>query len=251
MEAAPKVASEYADRMYSQYARVRPNHPSPSSLASLLSGSEVVFRKSFSPWLPASKNAKMLDLGCGYGEFVYFLQREGYAGAMGVDRSAQEVEVARKLGVANLHCVEAHEFLRGSLNEFDFISAIDVLEHIPKSEIPEFLDLVRAALRPGGRFLCQVPNLAASYNPLFYMDFSHETPFTPSSLKQILELTDFAHVQVFPMGPVVHGAKSAVRCVIWKAISAVLRFVQTVEGGPRDPLHSIFTAAIFATAEKG
>ena len=66
--------------------------------------------------------------------------------------------------------------MRGSVHDFDFISAIDVLEHIPKNEIPEFLDLVRAALRPGGRFLCQVPNLAASYNPIFYMDFSHETP---------------------------------------------------------------------------
>src|SRR5207302_9375481 len=114
-------------------------------------------------------------------------------------------------------------------HELDCISAIDVLDPIPKSEVPEFLDLVRAALRPRGRFLCQVPNLAASYDPLFYMDFSHETPFTPSSLKQLLEITDFANVQVFPMGPVVHGAKSAVRYVIWNAISAVLRFVQTVE----------------------
>ncbi len=73
MEAAAKVASGYADRMYSQYATVRPNHPSPTSLASLLSGSGPVFRKSFSPWLLAFKDAKMLDLGCGYGEFVYFL----------------------------------------------------------------------------------------------------------------------------------------------------------------------------------
>ncbi len=141
--------------------------------------------------------------------------------------------------------------LRGSLHEFDFIAAIDALEHIPKSEVPEFLDLVRAALRPGERFLCQVPNLAASYIPLLYTDFSHETPFTPSSLKQILELTDFTNVQVFPIGPVVHGAKSAVRYVIWEAVSVVLRFVQTVEGGLRVPLDSIFTAAIFATAAKG
>src|SRR2546429_8180711 len=206
MVAASKIAAGYADRMYSQYARVRPNHAAPNSLADIL-GSELVFRKSFSPWLPTSKDAKMLDLGRGYGEFVYFLQREGYARAMGVDRNVQQAEVARKLGVANLHCVKAQEFLRRSLNEFDFISAIDVLEHIPKSEVPEFLDLVRAALRPRGRFLCQVPNLAAFYNQLFYKDFSHETPFTPSSLKQILELTDFTNVQVFPMGPVVHGVK--------------------------------------------
>ena len=69
-------------------------------------------------------------------------------------------------------------------------------------------------------------------------------------MKQILELTDFANVQVFPMGLVVHGAKSAVRFVLWKFISSGLRFIQTVEGGPRHSLDSIYTADILAVADK-
>ena len=133
---------------------------------------------------------------------------------------------------------------------FDFISAIDLLEHIPKGRVLEPLDLVYASLSPSGNFLCQVPNLAAFYTPLFCIDFSHETPFTPSSLKQALRIAGFTNVRISPIGPVVHRTKSAIRSLSWMGITAGPRFIQTVEGGPRDPLDSIYTAAIYATAEK-
>src|SRR5437667_11487666 len=111
MVLACKIAAGYVHLMNSQYVRVLPKHTAPNSLADIL-GSELVFRKSFSPWLPTSKDAKMLDLGCGYGEFVYVLQREGYARAMGVDRNVQQPEVARRLLVANRSRVNAQEYLR-------------------------------------------------------------------------------------------------------------------------------------------
>jgi len=82
--------------------------------------------------------------------------------------------------------------------------------------------------------------------PLSDMDFSHETPFTAVSLKQALEFAGFGGVNVAPMGPVINGAKSALRFLLWKGIAAGLRFVQTVEGRPRSPLDSIYTAAIYA-----
>ena len=134
--------------------------------------------------------------------------------------------------------------------QFDFISALDVLEHVPKDRVLPLLDLIHGALRPGGRFLCQVPNLAAFYSPLFYMDFSHETPFTATSLKQVLELTGFGNTRIIPMGPVPHGLISATRFVLWRAIAAGLRFIQVIEGGPRDPLSSIYSAAILGVGEK-
>jgi SAM-dependent methyltransferase len=200
--------------------------------------------------LPKRKDAAILDLGCGYGEFLYFLQSEGFTETQGIDLNPQQVEVARSLGVRNVQCCEGKELLRNSARQFDLISAIDVLEHVPKIQVLEFLDLVHAALRPGGRFLCQVPNLAAFYRPVFYMDFSHETPFTAPSLNQVLRLANFENVRVLPMGPVSHGIKSAVRSLLWKAISSGLRLTQNIESGSLDPLSAIFTVAILAAGDK-
>jgi len=236
--------------MYARYARVRPNCAPPACARDLLAGRAPVFHKFFAPFLPTHKDASILDLGCGYGGFLYFLQEQGYLETIGIDLNAEQLEVARALGVRNVRCGQAADFLRRSVGQFDFISAIDVLEHVPKDRILQLFNLVRDALRPGGRFLCQVPNLAAFYTPLFYMDFSHETPFTASSLSQILKLADFTNVRVFAMGPVAHGVKSAVRFVLWKAIAAGLRFIQTVEGGSRDSLSSIYSATILGVAER-
>ncbi len=236
--------------MWARYAEVRPHGAAPSRTQDLLAGGTSVPRQRFLHLLPTSKDAAILDLGCGYGKFLYFLQNEGYTETRGIDLNPQQLEVARSLGVRNVECCEAMKFLGNSAGQFDFISAIDVLEHVRKDHVLEFLDLVHAALRPGGRFLCQVPNLAAFYKPVYFMDFSHETPFTASSLKQVLQLADFENVRIFSMGPVAHGVKSAIRCLLWKAVTASLRLIQTIEGGPPDPLDAIYTAAILAAGDK-
>jgi SAM-dependent methyltransferase len=243
-------AKSATDLIYSRYAETRPNHPSPTQARELLSGCEPVFSKLYLPLLPEKKDARILDLGCGYGEFVYFLQRKGYTNVRGVDLNDTQLEVGRSLGVRNIERGDATSVLSESGEWFDVISAIDFLEHVPKNQILGVLEQVHASLRPGGCFVCQVPNLSAFYNPLFYMDFSHETPFTASSIKQALELAGFVNVRVFPMGPIIHGARSAVRFVLWKGIAACFRLIQTIEGGPAGPLRSIYSAAILAASDK-
>jgi 2-polyprenyl-3-methyl-5-hydroxy-6-metoxy-1,4-benzoquinol methylase len=250
MNTSLETPTGHLARIYDRYAETRPHRSTPASAQEMVRGRAEVFRKFFQPLLPAEKAAPILDVGCGYGEFLYFLQCNGYSNAHGIDLNTRQVEVGSSLGVQNLHCGDSRKFLAGKPESFDFISAIDVLEHIPKAQVLDFLGLVYSALAPGGTFLCQVPNLAAFYTPLFYMDFSHQTPFTACSLKQALLLAGFAGVNVAPMGPVIHGARSALRFLLWKAIAAGLRFVQTVEGGPRSPLDSIYTAAIYATSQK-
>ena len=240
----------YAERMWTRYSEVRPNCPPPPRPQDMLAGGPSVQGKRFLHLLPTRKDARILDIGCGYGNFLYFLQNEGYAETTGIDLNPQQLEVARSLGVMNVQCCEGKEFLRNSAGQFDLISAIDVLEHVRKDHVLEFLDLVHAALRPGGRFLCQVPNLAAFYRPVFYMDFSHETPFTAPSLKQVLRLANFENVRVLPMGPVSHGIKSAARCLLWKAITFGLCLIQTIESGLPDPLNAIYTVAILAAGDK-
>lgn len=240
----------WVERMYAQYSDVRPNCSLPSNTGELLEGGAAVPRKRFLHLLPVRKEAAILDIGCGYGNFLYFLQIEGYANTMGVDLNAQQLDVARSLGVRNVQCCEAREFLHGADSRFDLVAALDVLEHVPRDQVLEFLDAVYAALRPGGRFLCQVPNLAAFYNPVFYMDFSHETPFTAASLQQVLQLARFENIRVFPMGPVAHGLKSTLRCVLWKAITLGLQVTKAIEGGPRYAFDTIYTSSILAAGDK-
>jgi SAM-dependent methyltransferase len=249
MKASVGMPGDSIDRVYARYAQARPHHPAPRSADALLAGREAAFRKRFAPFLPAAKDARILDLGCGYGEFLYFLQQSGYTATRGIDLDASQVNTARRLGVRDVQRADAREFLL-SKGGFDFISALDVLEHIPRHEVLDLLDRVRNALRPGGRFLCQVPNLAAFYAPLFFMDFTHQTPFTAPSLKQALELAGFANIRLLACGPVAHGLRSAARCLLWKAVTAGMRAIQAIEGGPRGGLASMFTAAIAATAER-
>ena len=191
----------YAERMWARYSEVRPNLPSALPRAGPAGG----WRAGLSPPLsspsrPHARTQQSWTSAAAMESFLYFLQSEGYTETQGIDLNPQQLEVARSFGVRNVQCCEGQEFLRSSAGQFDFISAIDVLEHVPKDQVLEFLDLVHAALRPGGRFLCQVPNLAAFYNPVFYMDFSHETPFTASSLKQVLQLANFAERPRFSDG---------------------------------------------------
>lgn len=240
----------YTGRMYSRYSEVRPGRHLAGPGNAVAQIRTPVFRKLYLPHVPPNKDARILDIGCGYGEFLQFLQGEGYTATHGIDLNQGELDFAESKGVRNLQCADALEFLQDGREEFDFISALDVLEHIPKHKVLDFLDVVHASLHPGAEFLCQVPNAAAFYACYAYGDFSHETTFTASSLKQVLELANFVDIEVLPCGPVVHGVKSAVRFVLWKAIAAGLTLVQVVEGGGTDPLASMFTGAIYALARR-
>lgn len=235
---------------YHRYCETRPNYLAPASVEDLWARGEPVFRRRYLPLMPADKRAAILEIGCGCGEYLAFLQREGYENARGVDRDPEQIAAGQRLGVKRLEVGSAEGVLARGIGKFDCIVAIDVLEHIPKPEVMGFLGLVREAMAPGGRFLCQVPNLASFYRPLFYMDFTHETPFTASSLRQALRMAGFAAPEVHPCGPVVHGLKSGLRWVLWQVLSLGLRTVVAVEAGPREERNSLFTAAILAVAMK-
>jgi 2-polyprenyl-3-methyl-5-hydroxy-6-metoxy-1,4-benzoquinol methylase len=136
------------ERIYARYSEVRPSIAAPKNEEELLRGQERVFRRVFGPWLRTNKDAKTLDVGCGYGEFLYFLQKEGYDNAAGIDRDPRQLEAARGLAVRNVRYGEARDVLLESSDRFDCISAIDLLEHIPKDE--DLLYLVWGALHSGG-----------------------------------------------------------------------------------------------------
>ncbi len=137
-------------------------------------------------WLPDYKTGEILDIGCGSGQFMYFLRKEGYERLTGLDLDKQQVEIARQLGF-EVHEQTALEYLVRSENGYDMIVMLDIIEHFTREELFPLLREVYRKLRTGGRLILSVPNAESPTGPgCVYGDITHETSFTPVSLAEML-----------------------------------------------------------------
>lgn len=150
------------------------------------------------PWLPTDRAARILDLGCGGGEFLEFLQRARYVRSEGVDVSPEQVERCRARGLERVsQSGDSRAFLRDHPGAFDAIVMNDVLEHIPKAQCIDTLEDIRAALVKDGSLVVKVPNAANIFGLVArYLDFTHEIAFTEHSLRQVLLASGYSDVQV-------------------------------------------------------
>lgn len=206
------------------------------------------FRSYFARFLPSDKAARIVDIGCGCGAFVLWLEHRGYTNVAGIDISREQVEAGKAHGVKSIHCADAFEYLALE-DEFALIAAHDLIEHFSKEQVLEFLTLAKKALQPGGILLLSVPNGQSLLSGrIVYGDFTHQTPFTPSSLAQVLWFKGFSDVKVYPKEPVIHGMRSLCRWILWKIFKQFIRFYLLVEiGSPGD---GVYTEVMYAVAHK-
>ena len=50
-------------------------------------------------WLDIPRSTRVLDIGCGSGQFLYFLRTEGFTNTVGIDVDVRQVEIGRALGL--------------------------------------------------------------------------------------------------------------------------------------------------------
>lgn len=158
------------------------------------------FRKNYLRYMPKNKTCKILELGCGMGEFFYFCKKEGYNNYTGIDASSENIAYIKKyIGEeSNVSVNDIFEFLKYTEAEYDVIILNDVIEHLTKEEIFKLLDSVYASLKKNGVFMVKTPNMA---NPFVaaagrYIAFDHEIGFTEYSLKQILFTTGYRDIEI-------------------------------------------------------
>ena len=92
------------------------------------------------------------DLGCGPGQIAHYLHERG-ARVIGVDLSAQMIELARQLN-------PGLEFKQGNMQALDVedeawagIAAFYSLIHVPREQVVDVLLELKRVLRPGGLLL--------------------------------------------------------------------------------------------------
>ena len=130
-----------------------------------------------------TRNSKILDVGCGNGDFTIELQKMGFD-VHGIDISDQHI-LKEKFTKVNIQ-TDKYPFPD---NHFDIVFSKSVIEHLND---PDYLfDEVYRILKPGGTFICLTPSYKHSYKEQFYIDHTHVTPFTRHSLETLCELTGF------------------------------------------------------------
>jgi SAM-dependent methyltransferase len=185
-------------------------------------------------WLPADKSTPCVDLACGCGEFLYSLQTVGYTDLCGVDACREELDEARHFVHARLVHSDLVDYLRATPDaSIGFLSALNVLEHLPKDILPEVLRQARRVLRPGGTLLAIVPNAMSPFASIArYWDVSHELSFSPNSVRQLAALVGFSdQVDFDEVGPIPHGLKSVVRWGLWRVLRMGIKGWLLIESG--------------------
>jgi 2-polyprenyl-3-methyl-5-hydroxy-6-metoxy-1,4-benzoquinol methylase len=191
-----------------------------------------LFERDIAPFLPVNRDAAILDVGCGQGTLVAALLRAGYRHVRGVDASPEQVAAAHRADVVQVEHASLDAALEAVPNCLDVVIAMDLLEHLSRDELLRTLDLIARALRPGGLLLARTPNgvspFAGNYR---YGDLTHEICLTPGSIRQTLRVTGFTTTDVHPCAPLVYGAASGARWLLWKCLSGCYKLALGIEGG--------------------
>jgi 2-polyprenyl-3-methyl-5-hydroxy-6-metoxy-1,4-benzoquinol methylase len=197
-----------------------------------IDGGTIWARRHVLPRLPVSREARILDVGCGAGEVVGLVHAAGYRNTCGIDISEEQVALAHDRGIEGVFLADLREHLASAQDTYDVIIALDVFEHFEPEGVLELLDLIAGALKSGGQLLVRTPNAASPFFGRYrYGDLTHGLAYTVRSLRQALASTGFGHVEFSAVDPVPHGLLSTARFVLWQLIAGLFKLCLAVETG--------------------
>lgn len=179
------------------------------------------------PFFPAG--ARVLDLGCGDGDFVELLQENGMRG-MGVDGDPVMTRHARDRGLP-VECQDVFAYLAGlAPDSLDGIFSAHLVEHLPYEKVLELIQLARRALRLGGTIVLATPNVRGLYAHLegFYLHFGHIRFYHPDLLAFFLSFHGFTDIST--------GENTRLASPLFAELLARLRALPPPFGPSRNPL---------------
>ncbi|MBD3218453.1 MAG: methyltransferase domain-containing protein [candidate division Zixibacteria bacterium] len=138
------------------------------------------------------KDKTVIEIGCGKGDFLLMLCREGHNKGIGFDQSY--VDLPQKLlNDVDITFIKDYYFHEYKSYRSDLICCRHVLEHLddPLSSVKEIRDF--ACYNDGVKLYYEVPNSLHTFKELAVLDIIYEHPnyFTPVSLKSVFELAGF------------------------------------------------------------
>jgi SAM-dependent methyltransferase len=171
------------------------------------------------PHLPHNKDAKILELGCGYGRYVHALGMLEYIDVNGIDISEEQINYAKEvLGLRNVQLSDAIQFLDSSVEMYDVIVMMDVLEHLDVQYSLEIIQKIHGRLNIGGKLIVQVPNAISPLSVNRYGDITHKRAYSARSMEQSMRIGGFTNINCYPLPPFSWDMKSFFRSLLWRKL---------------------------------
>jgi SAM-dependent methyltransferase len=145
---------------------------------------QVLVEDWFQQWVADS--AVVLDLGCGYGEFINAIRcRAKYAMDLNPDSQSR---LADGIELIQQDCSTTWPLEAGTL---DVVFTSNFFEHLPdKPSLGRTIEQALRCLKPGGRLIAMGPNI--KYAKGRYWDFwDHYIPLTEASMAEALTARGF------------------------------------------------------------
>jgi len=193
-------------------------------------------------WRPTGCNPDMsvLEVGCGTGLFLAYLKEKGVGDFIGIDKDPELAARIPEQVAERFLAIDIWDYLSGdgAGSRFDRVVLYDVLEHFSHEDGGKLLMLLKARLKPQGRILLRLPNMASPWGAQHqYGDLTHKAAYTPGSLRQLALSAGLTCRACFP-----HVEGSPTRRILDKALHGLLSRVLMTPP-------EIFSANFFAVLE--
>ena len=148
----------------------------------------------------SSEGMKLLDFGCGTGDFLKIAQENNWDG-IGIEPNDRAREIANRKTNSSVFLPIHISKLKS--NSFDVITLWHVLEHLPKFE--DQFSQFESLLKPNGALIIAVPNFK-SFDANYYQNFwaAYDVPrhlwhFSKNSISKLADLYDMKITKILPL----------------------------------------------------
>ena len=188
-------------KIYSSYLSASSSRKN-TNLQSHLKSLFAQFDYHFSKYLPKDLNASIVDIGCGAGEFLYWLNSKGYRNIIGYDISIEQVEKGKALYDVDIQHVNILE-QDFDLKALDLIFMRDVLEHFDAEMLDLLLGRIESVIHLNPTVIIQTVNGNSKiFSSILYSDITHKSCFTERSVHQLFSSRFNCDLEFIPWYPV-------------------------------------------------
>jgi SAM-dependent methyltransferase len=227
----PRNPGSFRSRLYDSYVSTF-KHENATLTASALAHYYKWCDARYYPALESlPKPASIIELGCGHGRILNYLQQKGFTNVKGIDISAEQIAIARR-NELNAEQADIFDFLESVTLPTACVIAIDLVEHFTKEELFRMFELLHEKIKPGGILLVQTVNGEGLFpQQIIYGDLTHQTILSPGSMGQLLAAVGFHDMKFYETAPLSGGVKGIFRIAIWNIVRAAANFVRKIESG--------------------